>query len=603
MTIDQQIRDRLAEGDLKSLFLDLLGWDQPGVGPIAIELDEVAYVAQAVAQKRGLHVLEIATTPDVPTADVQHRLDAEIAQRVPERLVIFTGAARQVWRWPQPRKSGGVRLVAHEIHGPNPPLSIVQRLAGVQFTLAEEDTVTLPTVKDRVRAQFNSEQVTNRFYDRFQTEHTSLQGCLEGIDADSERRWYASVLMNRLMFIYFLQKKGFLNGDRDYLRSCLNAVRDLRGENEFYSFYRDLLLPMFHHGFGSHTHTYPDPEEATILGDIPYVNGGIFEEHVIESSYEIRVPDEEFERIFDFFDEFQWHLDDRDHGDPNSINPDVIGYIFERYINLTTGGQREGGAYYTKEDVTGYMASVTILPRVVARLIDCTGVNPFVALQERPRRYLPEALTVGFDVTTGDWRPLPPAVQAVANDAKRWVDLDELDHDEEIQLPGESWVETIDRRAHTDWLLDKVAMGAVNDIDDLITHNLNIRDLIADVIHSLDSPADIADAWSQISATTIIDPTCGSGAFLFAALDLLDELYAALLERASRTPRERQHRRYLPTPGPCRCRRRAPQRRLLPDGRKHIVYRGPQGHRLPGWWLSRKHIVSIRGSVTLGRSC
>ena len=77
-----------------------------------------------------------------------------------------------------------------------------------------------------------------------------------------------------------------------------------------------------------------------------------------------------------------------------------------------------------------------------------------------------------------------------------------------------------------------MADGQANTIDALITHNLDVRTLLADVIHALDSPEDIALAWEEITAITIIDPTCGSGAFLFVALDLLDEVYAALLERA-----------------------------------------------------------------------
>lgn len=530
MTLDTEIRDRLGQGDLRGLFLDLLGWDQPGVGPVTVELDEQAFTAVPVAQKRGLHVLEVRTDLDVPPADVQHRLDAEIAQRLPERLVVFTGPARQVWRWPQPRKSGGVRLVPHEIRAGHAPPAVVQRLAGVRFTFAEEDTITLPAVKDRVRAQFNAEQVTNRFYEHFQEQHTSLQGALEGIDGEGEARWYASVLMNRLMFIYFLQKKGFLNGDRDYLRTCLTRIRELRGADEFYGFYRDVLLPMFHHGFGSVDHAYDDPEIAELLGDVPYVNGGIFEEHEIESTYEIRVPDSEFDRIFGFFDEFRWHLDEREQGDPNAINPDVIGYIFERYINLTAQGQKEGGAYYTKEDVTGYMASVTLLPRVLDRVVEATGVNPFLLLQNRPRRYLHEAMLHGHGQE--GWLPVPDRVAELHGDPLRWHQLSEVDGDETIQLADESWVETLDRREHVDRLLDSIAAGQVSTVDALITHNLDARTLIADLLHDVDSPADVAAAWEQVSATTVIDPTCGSGAFLFAALDLLDEIYAALLERA-----------------------------------------------------------------------
>lgn len=531
MTLESDISTYLVQRDLQGLFLDLLGWDQPGIASLAVELDGTAFIVRPVAQKRGLHVLEVVTEPDVPTADIQHRIDAEIAQSVPERLLVFTGPTRQVWRWPSPRKSGGVRLVAHEINGPTPQLAIIQRLAGVQFALAEEGTVTLPTVKDRVRLQFNAEPVTNRFYRRFEQEHASLRDALEGIEEAAERRWYASVLMNRLMFIYFFQKKRFLNGDVDYLRTCLSGIRGMRGDDEFYGFYRDVLLPMFHQGFGSHLHSYPDPEIAALLGDIPYVNGGIFEEHEIESAYEIRVPDGEFERIFDFFDEFQWHLDDREQGNPNAINPDVIGYIFERYINLTTAGKKEGGAYYTKEDVTGYMAASTVLPRVLERLVDSCAINPVVELHARPRRYVPEPLLHGAD-PVGGWLPIPSQVETLANDALRWSDLRSVDHDPELQLPDEWWVETLDRRRYVESLMQRIRDGEINTVDDLITYNLDIRTLLADIIHGLDSPASIATAWRAISSMTIIDPTCGSGAFLFAALELLDEIYAALLERA-----------------------------------------------------------------------
>ena len=65
----------------------------------------------------------------------------------------------------------------------------------------------------------------------------------------------------------------------------------------------------------------------------------------------IQIPDEAFTRLFDFFDAYHWHLDERPVRADNEINPDVLGYIFEKYIN-----QKQMGAYYTKEDITGYIA-------------------------------------------------------------------------------------------------------------------------------------------------------------------------------------------------------------------------------------------------------
>jgi len=528
VTLDEEIRERLIAADLKGMFLEVLGWDQPGLSRFDVDVDGAVFEIIPVAQKRGLHVLAVGET-EVPTADVQHRVDMRVAARAAERLLIFTDDERQVWRWPEPRKSGGVKLVPQVSSRKAPAPSLIQRLAGIKFTYAEEEALTLPQVKGRVRTQFNVEAVTARFYERFETQHSNLQDGLEGISDAELRRWYASLLMNRLMFIYFLQRKGFVNNDRDFLRTCLRRIRELRGPDEFYGFYRDALLPMFHHGFGSHKHKYPDPEVAELLGDVPYVDGGIFEEHPIEAEHVIRVPDEEFEAIFDFFDSFSWHLDDRPHGDPDTINPDVIGYIFERYINLTASGKKKEGAYYTKEDVTGYMVETSLIPRLLDRLIAHCGVNPFVLLQAAPKRYVPEALRHGEGPDR--WLPLPAGADAWG-DVARWSELEALPREEGLQLPGESWIETLDRRARVDELLADIGAGEINTVDELVSRNLDSRTLLADVVHALDSPQEVADAWDEVSRTTVIDPTCGSGAFLFAALDVLDDVYAALLERA-----------------------------------------------------------------------
>ena len=61
---------------------------------------------------------------------------------------------------------------------------------------------------------------------------------IEGNLDDEERSWYASVLLNRLMFIYFIQQKGFLDGDGHYLSNRLDMVRDHFGRDQFYAFFQ-----------------------------------------------------------------------------------------------------------------------------------------------------------------------------------------------------------------------------------------------------------------------------------------------------------------------------------------------------------------------------
>jgi hypothetical protein len=317
----------------------------------------------------------------------------------------------------------------------------------------------------------SAEKVTDRFFRRFTAHHAELQDAIDGLPGDRERRRYASLLLDRLMVVMFLQREGFVGADRDALRGCLEATRARHGPG---AFYREGLLPLFRQGFG----------------------GGLFEEHPLESAHAIAVPDQPLARILDFFDTFAWHLDDRPHGEPGAITPDVIGHIFERYINLTSSGQKQGGAYYTKQDVTGYMAGVTLVPRLLERIAARCGIDPLALLREDPARYVPAALA----------DPAP--------------------------APGESPIEARDRHAHAERLLRAVAAGAVDRVDGLISMNLDGRRLLADTLDRLDGPAAVAAAWEEVTATRVIDPTCGSGAFLFAALDVLDAVYGALLARA-----------------------------------------------------------------------
>ena len=160
-----------------------------------------------------------------------------------------------------------------------------------------------------------------------------------------------------MMFCYFIQKKGFLNLNPNYLRDKLAWVKSEKGEGHFYdSFYRGFLVSLFHDGLNSPRHQHDFVEK---YGRIPYLNGGMFSIHELEEQYPtLDIADEAFESLFAFFDQWHWHLDDRLTASGKDINPDVLGYIFEQYIN----DRAQMGAYYTKEDITEYIGRNTILP-------------------------------------------------------------------------------------------------------------------------------------------------------------------------------------------------------------------------------------------------
>ena len=113
-----------------------------------------------------------------------------------------------------------------------------------------------------------------------------------------------------------------------------------------------------------------------------------------------------------------------------------------------------------------------------------------------------------------------------------------------LALPTETWREYVNRRARCLEIRDKLADGGIREINDLSTYNLDIRQFAEDAVVAAEGPELLRAFWQAIdgkipersnerfeTGLTILDPTCGSGAFLFAALNILDPLYEACLER------------------------------------------------------------------------
>ena len=516
MAIEQELRGLLRRGDFGPLFRRM-GWDDPGsIG--TVQVDESDLEPTAVADKRGVTAWLVECPDGVPQRSEQHRVVRRLKRFSRDQLVVFVSPGQHLWLWPEQRPSGvGFRLVDHGYPAAAPTDALLQRLVQASFTLAEHDALTATSVLARVRRSFNADKVTKSFYREFQKHHKDFVAEVEGIPTVGDRRWYVSVLLNRLMFIYFIQQKQFLDGDQNYLRNRLRSVREQFGEDQFYAFYREFLLPLFHEGLGSPSTDYSGTEARDLIGDVPYVNGGIFEPHKLEKTHRIEIPDRAFELLFSFFDDWRWHLDERPTGAANEINPDILGFIFEQYINFTEAGQKEKGAYYTKPDVTGYMASSTILPALADRFADAGLEEPSVLLGGSGDTYIHDSILHGVDAA------LPEG-----------FDGGESEPPENLRLPGERWCDVLHRRERCERLRGAIAdKGRSWTIDDAVTENLDLRELMADYLSLLASADECDRAFEVLRSLTICDPTVGSGAFLFAALEVLDPLYETVLGRAA----------------------------------------------------------------------
>ncbi|MCB1228025.1 MAG: hypothetical protein KDK99_19625, partial [Verrucomicrobiales bacterium] len=283
-------RSKLQSFRFADLFIEDLGWNQPASRKaIPVEHEGTAWKAQEIAQLSGFRVFEItpadAATP-LPDAKTQQAIWKRITLESVENILIFLDPRRtqSLWLW---MKREEKRHVArrHTFLKGQPGDLFLSKLSALVVDIAElDDHGNLPITEtaNRVRAGLDVEAVTKAFFRDFQSEHEKLLEEIQGIKDARDRRWYASVLLNRLMFIWFLQMKRFLDGgDVAYLQKKLEAAQEA-GKNQFYShFLRDL----FFEGFAK-PESKRQPCGQVPLGDIPYLNGGLFLPHGIESRIE-----------------------------------------------------------------------------------------------------------------------------------------------------------------------------------------------------------------------------------------------------------------------------------------------------------------------------
>jgi len=359
------------------------------------------------------------------------------------------------------------------------------------------------------RQVLDIDRVVRRFYSRFKSEQAIFQSSIQGIPSSADREAYALLMLNRLMFLYFIQQGSFLDGDSSYLPKHLGMTLEQNGQSA--SFYCDFLLPLFQQKLG--TRARQDRQALNmdgVFGNIPALHCSLFDAHEFEhDNTGIGISNEAFARLFAFFNEYRWYLDERAPGALNEITPDIPGYILEQHIN-----QNQMGAYYTKKDISEYIASNSIIPRLFSAVEKTSpgafgpASNAWQLLQEHPDCY----------------------IFAHARYSNR--------------LPIETESEYAARHKQYIEIKNRLISGKVRSVEDLITYNLHIRRFALDVIEQCEEPLMLQAFYNSIQHITVLDPTCGSGAFLLAALDVLEPLYVACLGRLQGMEGDLPSRRY-----------------------------------------------------------
>ena len=173
-------------------------------------------------------------------------------------------------------------------------------------------------------------------------------------------RDYIKKMMGRIVFLYFLQSKGWLAGNLHYMHDLFyDASDDVKRD-----FLDKVLEPMF---FGLLNTKPEDRSSAPLVNgvgvkyipnadEIPYLNGGLFQQEKIDEVDSV-FPAGMFQSLFDFFDSYNFTIDENDPNDAEvGVDPEMLGKIFENLLE----DNKDKGAFYTPKEIVRYMCQESL---------------------------------------------------------------------------------------------------------------------------------------------------------------------------------------------------------------------------------------------------
>lgn len=187
-----------------------------------------------------------------------------------------------------------------------------------------------------------------------------LTASIEPQDAsESDKNKFSIVFLNRLIFIKFLENKKIIKPN--YLSSLLDNFKQLDILPS--TFYKGNLSQLFYGIFNTPINKRIDRKND----DIPYLNGGLFRE-TVKGEMQYDISDNAVEKIINLLDRYEFELKESGTNLGTKINADILGSIYEKTVNIITGGFKKlEGAYYTPDEITVYICNQTLFPYLLRK--------------------------------------------------------------------------------------------------------------------------------------------------------------------------------------------------------------------------------------------
>ncbi|MBC1191062.1 Eco57I restriction-modification methylase domain-containing protein [Microcystis aeruginosa CS-558/01A06] len=237
------------------------------------------------------------------------------------------------------------------------------RTATERLSLLDLDNISSESplaIQERHDEAFDVEKVTKKFFEQYRSVFEKVEQLItKTIPNADQRRLFTQKLFNRLMFIVFIQKKGWLkfNEQTNYLETLWQDYQNDNSTSDK-NFYHNRLTHLFFTGLNN-------PQQTDIIsinnggflrqiiGTVPYLNGGLFEQDEDDHNPNIIVPDQAINVILQgLFSNFNFTVTESTPLDVEvAVDPEMLGKVFEELVT----GRHESGSYYTPKPIVSFM--------------------------------------------------------------------------------------------------------------------------------------------------------------------------------------------------------------------------------------------------------
>ncbi|KZX11109.1 Eco57I restriction-modification methylase domain-containing protein [Methanobrevibacter curvatus] len=251
--------------------------------------------------------------------------------------------------------------------GPNEPNYTCQSQFKELLTI--EKNISLKKIENC----FSIENVTDEFFEEYEKLFNDLNKSLEDLLSTDEKikeefsnknikvEDFTKKLLGQLVFIYFLQKKGWLGVKKDekFGSGPRNFLRKLYDKEfiEYSNFFNDILEPLFYKGFSEAVDDY---HYSKFQCKVPFLNGGLFEaiNGYNWKNTDINLKNEIFKNILDTFDLFNFTvMEDQPLDKEVAVDPEMLGKVLEKLSN----DRKNEGKYYTPREIVHYMCQQSLI--------------------------------------------------------------------------------------------------------------------------------------------------------------------------------------------------------------------------------------------------